>query len=71
VFALLATQDLPLPHHLPWWMAVAMVAVWAALVVVGVAALRARRARREIRRPKVLPRGSIEPYARQIRAEDD
>jgi hypothetical protein len=47
---MLAAGDLPLETDLPWWMGLAILAFWLAVVVVAVRILQARRAARMARR---------------------
>ncbi len=47
---MLAAGDLPLETDLPWWMGLAIVLFWLAVVVVAVRILQARRAARMARR---------------------
>jgi hypothetical protein len=44
--SVLVAEELPLPHHLPWWFGVFLVGIWAALVLLGITIVRWRRRNR-------------------------
>jgi hypothetical protein len=50
MWGLVAVEELPLPHHLPWWMVLAVVSIWLGLVTTGVLILRRHVAQRRAAR---------------------